>query len=214
LSAEVKQRVATVAASMSANLSDPRAQADGCETLRTIVQGNAANKTIIVSAGGLEAIVAAMRAFTSSLPVQETGCDVIFHLALVEQLRAPIVSAEGIVVVVGAMRAFAANSSIQQSGCSVLDDLSKIEANRAPIVSAGGIEAVQAAMRAHPTVANINSWGKKAVDACAAQMRAFATHFWFTRFIDAVQQCTNSPKRHHLQISSHHSYFCIRFLQL
>ena len=55
-----------------------------------------ASEAVVASAGGVDAVVAAMRAHGGSASVQEEGCAALRNLALGDALRASIASAGGI----------------------------------------------------------------------------------------------------------------------
>ena len=146
-------------------------QAAGCKRLmnlndelerpKNLTLTSAERSAAVASAGGIEAVVRAMREHRGSLSVQEKGCGALWNLTLSSaEHSAAVVSAGGIGAVVRAMREHAWSARAQERGCSVLRILASNSAERsAAVASAGGIEAVVQAMGAHRGSERVQEWG-------------------------------------------------------
>eukprot|EP01043_Picozoa_sp_COSAG02_P023237 COSAG02_NODE_1235_length_13736_cov_12.313265_10_plen_630_part_00 len=115
------------------------------------------------SAGGLEAMVVALRQYQASVHVVENVLRTAFALARDDSNCAAIGSGGGIEAVVAAMRSHGGSAAVQEMGCNALSNLSFNDSNRAAIGSGGGIEAVVAAMRSHGGSAAVQEEGCRAL---------------------------------------------------
>jgi hypothetical protein len=136
-------------------------QERGCWALESLVYSNAENWTRAWAAGGVEAVVAAMRAHASDARVQERGCWALESLVYSNaENRTRAGAAGGVEAVVAAMRAHASDARVQEHGCWALRNLGSNNAeNKKRAGAAGGVEAVVAAMRAHASDARVQERG-------------------------------------------------------
>jgi hypothetical protein len=137
--------------------------ATACDALGWLVRDHnedepTANQTTTVAAGGIEVVVAALKAHLGAEAVQNYGCWALKCLVfsgdrahVVPANQTAAVAAGGIEVVVAALHAHPDSESVQLHGCLALDNLLfDCPANHTAAVAAGGIEAVVAGLRAHP----------------------------------------------------------------
>ena len=86
---------------------------------------NTTNSAEIVTWGGVEAVLAAMRSHGDSAAVQEQGCTALYNLSFKnDSNQAAIGSGGGIEAVVAAMRSHGGSAAVQETGCNVLINLS------------------------------------------------------------------------------------------
>ena len=114
--------------------------------------------------GGVEVVVAAMRAHASVAGVQEGGCYALHELVRGAHSRA-IVAASGTQALVVAMRAHV-TTEVHRQGCFALFHLTRGTAEaKATIRLEGGAEALHAAMCAHRGDAEVQHFSRLALDA-------------------------------------------------
>jgi len=97
-------------------------QQKGCWALANLAV-EAVNKAAIARAGGIDAVVAGMRAHRSNEWVQEDGCSALRNLARSDDFKTAIARAGGIEAVVAGMRAHRSIAKVQEDGCSALRNL-------------------------------------------------------------------------------------------
>jgi hypothetical protein len=197
LSAEV--HVVSLAA-MSAHVqASGEVQMWGASTLGHLSHGELANKTTVVAAGAIAAVVAAMKAHRSSASVQERSCWALRNLALGDSKRQDaVLEAGGLVATIIAMRSHLDVAEVQAEGCALLGNVSSGAAGReafiGTLLAMGAATTAVAAMRAHPSSVAVLAQGigtlgnlaagevssqKAVADACGAEaivtaMRAHA----------------------------------------
>ena len=137
----------------------------GCRALANLAFNNADNQKAIASAGGVEAVVAALRAHGGAhAGVAQHGCWALKNLAIDDDIALAIGSAGGVEAIVPALRAHGeGNAEVAENGCTALAYLCwDTTANAAAIaaaVSAGAVPLVEAAVRAHPSNTLLQEWG-------------------------------------------------------
>eukprot|EP01116_Phalansterium_solitarium_P025454 TRINITY_DN9744_c0_g1_i2.p1 TRINITY_DN9744_c0_g1~~TRINITY_DN9744_c0_g1_i2.p1 ORF type:complete len:279 (-),score=11.11 TRINITY_DN9744_c0_g1_i2:220-1056(-) len=164
--------VETIVAAMTVFLYFPAdVQEKGCRALSAFVSGQGPNayddlefvslfeswEKAMCNAGGIEAILAAMKTHLSTADVQAQGLITLLEVAYRDHDRLWSI----IEAAVAAMRAHPGFFSVQEPGCQLLSMVSG-EENTSRVVAAGGIEAVVTALRAHRSSVRIQS------DACEA----------------------------------------------
>ena len=97
------------------------------------------------SAGGLEAMVVALRQYQASVHVVENVLRTAFVLARDGSNKAAIGSGGGIEAIVAAMRSHGGSAAVQEEGCSALYNLSFNHANVVAIRKSGGTKVLQEA---------------------------------------------------------------------
>ena len=91
-----------------------RDQQNGCGALWELAV-NAENRVAIAAAGGVEAVVAAMRAHAADAMVQQNGCGALASLAANSaENKVAIAAAGGVEAVKAAMRAHSGDTAVQQ----------------------------------------------------------------------------------------------------
>ena len=115
----------------------------GCIVLQIFAYGNDA------AAGGIEAVVDALKQHPSNIIVQQDGCSALWNLAPnSNDNQKAIAAAGGIEAVVAALTQYPDN--VQQIGCNALWGFAANNDNhQKSIAAAGGIEAVVAALMEH-----------------------------------------------------------------
>jgi hypothetical protein len=139
-------------------------QGEGCRALGNLAL-NSANRASIRSAGGIRAVVEAMRGLKEEAWVQGFGCSALKNLAANnKENRDAIRECGGIRSVVEAMRRHQQDASVQERGCGALMILALNEENKLAIVNEGGIQMVAKAKDRHPEIAAV----QEACGACGA----------------------------------------------
>jgi hypothetical protein len=139
----------------------------------------------MAGAGGIEAVLSAMKRHVDMLVVQERGCYVLWQLSAAKQgcgvtrssgvaadlspdVKASIVAAGGIDAIVSAMRRHSDDAAVQEWACRALQRLAaRNVANQVAIAAADGVVAVVDAMRRHTAVADVSEWGCAALRSLA-----------------------------------------------
>lgn len=122
---------------------------------RLIAEGGAACAQALVEAGGVGAIVAALRAFPSDAGVLQAGCSALSGISQGGDACAQtVVAAGGAVEVVAALRAHPTDLGVQREGCRALQRIAA-SGNAAccaqAVAEAGGAVAAVASLLAHPS---------------------------------------------------------------
>lgn len=117
--------------------------------------------------GGIQAVVAAMRAHLANVEAQEAGCAALWSLAEADQLNQGAVRGTGAAdVVCRAMEKHPRSIPLQAVGCSALLCFC-VMGNAQEVAQADGVETVMAALRLHGTVIAIQECGIEAIGALA-----------------------------------------------
>ena len=156
-----------VMAIMNAHLKNADVQEFFCKELLkkitknkiTTTKDHLQNQLMVVTAGGIKAVVAAMNAHLNNAAVQEYGCIILMRIAVLAEKQPKVAVAGGIEAVVAAMNAHLDNAAIQEFGCWALSNIAVPADNQLKVAAKGGIEAVVAAMNAHTRVAAIQKKG-------------------------------------------------------
>jgi hypothetical protein len=114
---------------MEAHKASVLAQEHACWALRKLAV-NAGNQVRIAEAGGIEAVLSAMKAHTTSVLAQQHACAALRSLAVNAGNKVLIAEAGGIEAVVSAMKAHKTIGLVQQYACAALQH-GKYEVNRA-----------------------------------------------------------------------------------
>jgi len=121
--------------------------------LRLLVYGNRENQSRFADAGGIEAIVLAMKSLGSIPKVQVEALRVLDKVAGIERNRIQIAAAGGIEAIVHTMKVLSSEAVVQENACRVLYELAYNTCDdRTRIASAGGIEALVAALKQHTSL--------------------------------------------------------------
>jgi hypothetical protein len=123
--AEAAGDYAGVVALMRAGAGDVEVQRAGCSALWILAAGNAGNRVAIAEAGGVQAVVGAMKLHQGIAAVQEMGCGALMNLALNAGNRMAIGEAGGVQVVIDAMKIHEGIAEIQRWGCRALMNLAR-----------------------------------------------------------------------------------------
>lgn len=118
--------------------------------------GNPENKVRGGAAGGIEAVVAAMRRQRNDTETLKLACGALQNLGVNAENELRAAGAGAIEAVVAAMRAHWADPELQRRGCAALYNLTGDDGNKTRAARAGAVEAVLQAMRTfrllHPEV--------------------------------------------------------------
>jgi hypothetical protein len=121
------------------------------------------NLLMVVAAGGIKAVVAAMKNHLNNAAVQQYGCIILMGIAVLAEnkpkVAVAVAGAGGIEAVVAAMNEHAGDAVVQEFGCGALANIAALAENQPKVAAAKGIEAVVAAMKAHTDVAAIQKKG-------------------------------------------------------
>ena len=105
---------------MSESISSADLQERACKMLWYLSWAQAENQVKIASAGGIEAVVGAMRQHLAVAGVQEQGCWALSNLAANADNKVKIASAGGIEAIVRAMTQHPSAAGVQEGGCGGL----------------------------------------------------------------------------------------------
>ena len=136
------------------------------DALRSLAINHAENKSRIGEAGGVDAVLAAMRTHGMSTGVLvEKACAALCCFAANHAAnKSRIGEAGGVDVVLSTMRAHKTNASVQKQACGALQRMCvNHAANKTRIVEAGGIDLVLLAMHVHETSAGVQETGRAAL---------------------------------------------------
>lgn len=123
-------------------------QLHGCSVIRSL-SADQSNKGRVSAAGGMEAVVMAMRAHPANSAVQEAACGALKSLAASEEIRSKPFCSRAIEAVVVALKAHQ-GAKLAEEACGAVCNLAvNNPGNKQSIADAGGIDAVVTAMRAH-----------------------------------------------------------------
>ena len=148
---------------MALKTSNPYVQEWGCNIIQSVVWVSLSYQEKILSAGGVTAVLRAMRAFPENEGVQSACCRALQHISITNTHCAKTILAEGsIECIVETMRVHFQNEGVQHAGCAALRALANSKATKREIVSVGGVNAILSAMRGHIDTESIQK------QACAA----------------------------------------------
>jgi hypothetical protein len=127
----------------------------------------------VVAAGGVKAVMTAMRRHEGVVEVQTLGCDIMRVIGLASVDRVAAVG--GFEAVVSAMQLHTASSEVQEHGCLALSEL--CTAAPGAIAAAGGIEAVVSALRTHASHAAVRRHGDTMIQRLVGRTRAVSATY-------------------------------------
>ncbi len=159
---------AVVASGMALHRGWAMAQERGCAALRNLAGGADFKEEddkfalAVAVAGGLDAVLEALRAHPTHAGVQEAAFGALVRILRPPDNRVKAGSAGAIEAAVAALRAHPAHTGVQAAACWALRQMTVNDANEIKAGSAGAIEATVAALRAHPAHAALQE------AACAA----------------------------------------------
>ncbi|KAJ1481072.1 armadillo-type protein [Baffinella frigidus] len=140
-----------------------RVQVAGFRALSNLAQHDF-NKIMIAGLGGIEAVLAGMRAHSGVAEVQAWGCGALgFLCANAADSQVKVAELGGIEEVLAGMCAHAGAAAVQEAGCGVLSYLCANAANQAKVQELSVVEAVLAGMWAHRSVAGVQQQGCRAI---------------------------------------------------
>ena len=172
--AEVEQCVAL----LQDRLDEAGVQEEQCLELSSIMMRHPeiCVSALVVEAGGVVAVAAALQVHAGSREVQRTGCIALFRLAAGGTACAQaVVEAGGLAATVAAMRSDPGNVEIQWNGCSALWRVAEGGALcTKAVVETGGVSATVAAMRSHSSSEEVQWNGCSALLGLAASGTACA----------------------------------------
>jgi hypothetical protein len=123
----------------------------------TALQGHMAS---MAAAGAVEAVVAALRAHTAHLAVQEGGLAVLANMAADTDVRAKLVRVGAVQLAVATARAHSAHTGVQRIAVLLIHNSTlDVDAHKALAGSVGAIEAVVAATQTHRSHEDIQQMG-------------------------------------------------------
>jgi hypothetical protein len=133
-------------------------QAAGCRVLRALgpePYGVASpGRTKAAAAGGVQAVIAGMRAHAADAAVQQAGCAALWFLARTPAIATAAAPA-ALDAVVAALRVHATHAAVNEAGCGALRNLAMEERNKALFPGCGALEAIIAALRVHSAHAGV-----------------------------------------------------------
>jgi hypothetical protein len=124
-------------------------QENALGVLQNLSMRNVASKQTIAEAGGINAVIAAIKEFMGSPTVLERAFSTMWSLAVLESNQIEIANAGGIELVVNGMMANINYVKVQKQACGCLCTLSSNSRNKTLIREAGGVDAIIFAMWAH-----------------------------------------------------------------
>lgn len=132
-------------------------QVQGCRGMSVLGEKDETREQILAK-GGLDAVLAALRAHPSEAEVQAAGCTAIGNFALGEG-EATVRASGALAQVLEAMAALPAEAELQAKACRALGNCAFSPEGEADVLAKGGVAAVLAAMRAHPSDAAVQEEG-------------------------------------------------------
>eukprot|EP00746_Dinoflagellata_sp_MGD_P018405 gnl/MRDRNA2_/MRDRNA2_142660_c0_seq1.p1 gnl/MRDRNA2_/MRDRNA2_142660_c0~~gnl/MRDRNA2_/MRDRNA2_142660_c0_seq1.p1 ORF type:complete len:582 (-),score=107.99 gnl/MRDRNA2_/MRDRNA2_142660_c0_seq1:122-1867(-) len=138
-----KGAIQTVLKAMQLNLGNAWQQETGCDFL-TVIGTTDAGVTVITEAGGVDAVIVAMRVHSAYDGALRAACNVLHNIARHgTDKKAIVVDDGGVVIIVKAMRAHLSSSSLIAAACGALGALAwKNAESKNAVAKAGGIEAI------------------------------------------------------------------------
>jgi hypothetical protein len=130
------------------------------ETLptRAVIVGNCnndANKLVVVSLSGIDALVEAMRTRMEHQGIQREACGALRNLSLLAANKALVGKPPVIQAVLEAMRHHLSDADIQEQACVLLYSVCDTPEIITTVISSGGVEAVIAALKTHGKKASV-----------------------------------------------------------
>jgi hypothetical protein len=126
-----------------------RLQEKALGVLQNVSMRNASAKQSIAEAGGINAVIVALKEYMGTPTVLERAFTTMWSLAVLERNQIGIANAGGIGLVVNGMMANINHSKVQKQACGCLCTLSSNSRNKTLIREAGGVDAIVFAMWAH-----------------------------------------------------------------
>eukprot|EP00118_Oscarella_pearsei_P007046 m.33268 g.33268 ORF g.33268 m.33268 type:complete len:757 (+) comp31795_c0_seq2:1038-3308(+) len=145
-------------------------QESGCRLLG-LLSYNSETQQYVVSLGGIEATLAAMKSCRCP-EVLVAGCGTLTCVAMTEKNVDRIVEQEGIKTIIGAMKEFQSSKDVQMTGCLALKMLTESKPVIGKIVSAGGVEALKKAMDTYPEHTELTKEAEDALDTITKQTKS------------------------------------------
>ena len=141
----------------------------GCwciQELATNVTESSDTLNAIAASGGIEAVVNAMRLFSTSSTVQEAGCDALLEVSCPLSTGSPIEAGinrlvnemGGVALALNAMKKFPENSDIQSSCCGFFANLATRKEYRKEMMQSGVVSAVAATLERQTDDKNVKEW--------------------------------------------------------
>ena len=124
-------------------------QSEASRALGNLANGDAVASSSVVSAGGLDRIMEALRALPDLVAVQEQGIAAVVNVVMGSTAnKQTVVSAGGVDIVLAAMQAHNASSAVAAGGCTLLQNL----AAQLPDVvgKGGGVRGIMQITEKHP----------------------------------------------------------------
>jgi hypothetical protein len=141
--------VETVVATMRHQKQSAKLQEKCLGILQNVSMRSIKSKRAVAEAGGVGAVVVAMREFMGSPSVLERCFTTLWSLAVLETNQSLIAREGGIGMAINGMMACIDFNRVQKQACGCLNVLSSDSANKAAIRDSGGVDAVVYAMWAH-----------------------------------------------------------------
>jgi hypothetical protein len=134
---------------MHGHMNSPKLLQRACGVLWNVTCNNDANKLVVVSLQGIDALVKAMSARPEHQGIQREACGALRNLSLLAANK-PLVGRPAVVqAVVSAMSHHALDADIQEQACVLLYSVSDTKETVDAVVSSGGVEAVITAIKNH-----------------------------------------------------------------
>ena len=147
LSTHVERRdVESIVALMQQHPSVGEVQLRAILSLVELAAVDSAMRERIVSAGGMDCVVAALLTHSS-------------HLGLADDKHQWVVSVGAIELILATMQSNPSNGAVQQSACTALYELAEYEPTRQHIINAGGVDRVMEAVNTHLQATGIRESG-------------------------------------------------------
>lgn len=149
--------------SSSSTPSTPAQTEEGCGALCNLSIDAKDRRINLTVPGGLQAVVAAMRAHVTNVEAQEAGCAALWSLAEADQLNREAIRGTGACdVVCRAMEKHVHNIPLQAVGGSALLCFCQL-GNADEVALASGVEVIMAGLRLHGQVVSIQEVGIEAL---------------------------------------------------
>lgn len=148
-------------------------KARACLAIATLAENDQGRK-IVLTQGGVDAVIGAMRGFTQEAALAANGCAALANLALGDG-EAAVRAGQGIEATLEAMAAHAARAEVQAKGCLALTNLSFSSEGEAQVLgTAGFVAALATSLKAASASAAVAEEASDCIANCAGSVAGLA----------------------------------------
>jgi hypothetical protein len=144
-SVEAQADASTIVQGMRAHSKNAAVQEEGCAALWSLASND---RVTTGAAGGIGAVLGAIKTHKDSASVQKAACWALSNLAINNDNAVTIAAAGGIEAIAAAMTVHEGSAAVQEQACWALDYLAGHASLRERIKTAGGVELAKRALSA------------------------------------------------------------------